>query len=131
MKFFVELFSEILATTIVLTYEAPLDIVGAFASFSVIGAIDEEYFGLVKSNLKERLEARDFELPIENSEIRKGYKHNFFDRVLLIICRMMFLFYEVLYFYLFAMNTFGFYIYIHGVGENSLNGFLQIYRPSV
>ena len=107
LKLIVEVFVEIMQMSTIFFINDVLWMIMCFAAFTGISCIDGEYYASIKSPLKDKFEATNIELPIENERVlrntsstKKGSK--FFGGFMLLLI----FFYEVVYFHFMPYTAF-------------------------
>jgi hypothetical protein len=67
MKIFVEFTVELVNLALTSRLNSPHEVVMNYVALASISELDEIYFGIIKSPLKDELEERNFELDIQNT----------------------------------------------------------------
>lgn len=110
-KLAVEICTEITSIALTAAINNPSDVVIDYVSLTVISKLDEVYYDTIRTPLKEQLEDEHFELPIENMDninLSKGEDIGKFTKCQFKFLKVVRVFYELIYFYMFPYLLFAF-----------------------
>ena len=110
MKLFVEIIIEYVSLALISSLKDSQQVIFCFLTIMFISEVDQLFYNHVRSDLKQRLEQKEYKIPIQNhSGIQSGVsktKLNILDKILLYTADLCKLAYEVFYFHTFPYLVF-------------------------